>query len=156
MALDFSAYMDVPTDSVEAPLPLPAGHYYATITSWKTIETDYKNGEGPIPQVRLGFKVTAPGDDVDPDALPKGGVVGKLADRDYNLKDGTGHYAIRTLAETSLDLPTKGQHFRDTLDALKGQEVIIYGEVRMGKEGTASEGKSFFDVKKVFGPGHQV
>ena len=55
MALDFSRYLDVPVEDIEAPKPLPAGTSFATIAKWEGREVDYKDGSGKTPVVTISL-----------------------------------------------------------------------------------------------------
>ena len=147
---DFSNYLDVPVEDIEAPLPPPDGHYFATIKAWTQREVDFKQGDGPQAVISLLFTLTSPDTDVDETALPKGGVAGKLVSRDYSLSDGSGQSMLRTLGEDTLDLPVKGHSLRDLLNMLPSQEVKVFIQQRAGKG--ANEGKFYADVKKVLAP----
>ena len=110
MALDFSQYLSKTLDDVEAPKPLPVGHYYATIKSWKGAEADYKQGAGKQPIIILLFSITGATDDIDTDLLPEGGGAGRLVTRDYELADADnrGLYALKRLAAETLNIDIKG------------------------------------------------
>lgn len=147
MALDFSRYLDVPVDTLEAPKPPPIGHYFATIKSWKGAERDYDKATGgpKTPVVEVFFSLTSPDEDVEEDLLPKGGVSGKLVSRDYTLNEESGTYQLRFLAEETCGLPTKGLSLGDTLAMLPGQEV----RVQIGHRAGQDEGQFFPKVLKV-------
>lgn len=143
---DFSKYLEVDVASVEAPRPVPVGHYFAVVNSYKTTEVEYQRGT-KTPVVEITFKITGADDDVDHDQLPEGGGQGKLVTRNYTLNDPdkAGIYALRRLAEETCDLPVKGLSLGDVLDQLKGQDVKLYIEHRAGSE----EGQFFPRVAKV-------
>jgi hypothetical protein len=147
MALDFSKFLDVDVSNIEAPKPIPVGHYFATIKGWKGAERDYAKATGgaKTPVVELTFSITGPDEDVDEDDLPPKGVSGRLVQRDYSLNEESGVYALRRLGEETCGLDVKGLHLSDLLDALKSQEVKLYIEQRAGAE----EGQFFPQVKKV-------
>ena len=153
---DFSAYLNVKAEDIEAPKPLPVGHYHADIVGWKTAERDYKNGEPPQPVVELTFRTTGPDDDVDPADLPTSGGVGILCTKDYRLSmpskgkvEGGGHNQLRRLAEETLGLDVKGLHFEDILNALKGQSVRIQNTPRVDKR---DESVSYNNITAVIAP----
>jgi len=155
MAANFDSYLSVRAEDIEAPKPLPLGHFHAEVTGWKTAERDYKNGEPPVPVVELSFKTTGPDEDVDPSDLPANGGVGVVATKDYRLAEptngkveGGGPHQIRRLAE-SLDLDVKGLDLRDILDALKSQSVKIYNEPRQDKR---DESIFYNNITKVLAP----
>lgn len=147
MALDFSRYLKVQTDTIEPPKPIPVGHYFASIQGWKGAERDYQKATGgaKTPVAEITFKLTAPDDDVDETELPDKGVTGRLVTKDYTLNEEIGLSSLRRLAEDTCDLDVKGLDLGDTLDALKNQDVKLYIEQRAGQE----EGQFFPVVKKV-------
>lgn len=143
MSADFSKFLHVSAEAIERPKPLPLGHYFATIKSYKTAERDFDkaNGGPKTPVVELSFAITSPDTDVedfDPAMLK-----GAPPTKDYKLPDQM--YMIRELAEKACDLPVKGLEFIDVLDALKGQEVKVFNEPRPGRE----EGEFFTNIKRV-------
>ena len=71
MALDFSRYLDVPVEDIEAPKPLPAGTYFATIAKWEGREVDYKDGSGKTPVVTVSFKLTSADTTLTPISCPR-------------------------------------------------------------------------------------
>lgn len=147
MALDFSSYLNVAVESIEQPKAPPIGHYFATIKDWKAAERNYNKASGgaPVPVVQIDFLLTSPDDDVDPSELPKGGIKGRVVNKDYTLNDEFGPAALRALAEKTCALDVKGLNLSDLLPQLKGQEVKVYLEQRAGQE----EGQFFSVVKKV-------
>lgn len=149
MAVDYSKFLDVEVENIEAPKPPPVGHYHATIKSHKVAERNYDKATGgaPTPVVELTFALTSPGDDVDTDLLGEDGLKGKLVSRDYRLSgdDGAGLHQLRKLGEETCGLAVKGLRLGDMLPSLIGQEVQVYVEHRAGSE----EGQLFTQVKKV-------
>lgn len=152
MALDFSKYLDVDAESIPKSIPsLPGGHFHADIAGWKTGERDYDKASGgpKTPVVEISFKITGADTDVEflDGGMTPGSEVGKVVSRDYTLNDPdkTGQVMIRRLAEDTCNLPVKGLHLTDVLDALKGQPVKVFNEPRAGKE----EGQFFSNIKKV-------
>lgn len=143
MALDFSRYLDVAVESIEAPKPLVLGHYFATIKAWKGEEVEYQKGT-KTPIVRVTFALTAADTDVDESLLPPN-YIGRTVDRNYTLNDESGQFQLRKLAEDTCELPVKGLHLGDLLPTLIGQPVRVYIEMRPGSE----EGQFFPQVKKV-------
>lgn len=153
--VDFSKYLDIAVENVEAAKPLPAGHFFATITKWEGKERDYKNGEPPVPVVELSFRTTAPDEDVEPDELPANGGIGVICTKDYRLAtpangkvEGGGQAQLRRLAEDQLELAVAGMHLTDVLDALKGQDCRIYNEPRADKK---EEGVFYTNITRVLG-----
>ena len=146
--VDFSQYLGVEVEKIEAPEAPPIGHYFATIKTYKTEERQYSKDSAPEPVIALFFSITEPDEDSleeNPDAAMK--AKGKLVSKDYSLSDGTGQAAIRALAEKTLELPVKGLTLGDLLDELPGQEVKLYMEQRAGKGDR--EGQFFPKVSKV-------
>lgn len=146
MALDFSRYLDVPVEDIEAPKPLPAGTYFATIAKWEGREVDYKDGSGKTPVVTVSFKLTSADSDVDPDLLPEGGGQGRIVQRDYRLNDPdkAGMYALRRLGEDTCRLPVKGLQLTDLLREVVNQEVKVFNNPK-----TNDEGLTFPRISKV-------
>jgi hypothetical protein len=145
---DFSQYLKVKVEDIEAPEAPPIGHYYATIKSWKTDERQYQKDEAPEPVISIFFTITEP----DEDALEESEAAatkakGKLVSKDYSLSDGSGQDALRKLGEKTLELPVKGLDLEDLLNELPGQEVKLYMEQRAGKG--EREGQFFPKVSKV-------
>ena len=149
MALDFSQYLSKTLDDVEAPKPLPVGHYYATIKSWKGAEADYKQGAGKQPIIILLFSITGATDDIDTDLLPEGGGAGRLVTRDYELADADnrGLYALKRLAAETLNIDIKGLDLESILGTLPGQDVKLYIEQRINPKDP--EAPPFPQVRKV-------
>lgn len=127
MALDFQRYTDVDVESLEAPKPLPAGTYFATIVKQEGREVQYEQGV-KTPVITITFRLLGADDDVDPDALPEGGGVGRTVTRDYRLNDPdkAGQWQLRKLAEDTCRLPVKGYKLTDLLPLLIQQEVKIF------------------------------
>jgi hypothetical protein len=151
MALDLTRYLDVEVESISKVIPsLPAGHYFADISGWKGAERDFDKASGgpKTPVIEVTFKITGASDDVTfgPD-FPEGSEVGKTVTKDYRLNDPdkAGHTMMRRLAEDTCDIPIKGLHFTDMLDAIKGSSVKVFNDPRPGQE----EGQFFPNVKKV-------
>lgn len=147
---DFSAYLHVSMDDIPETTPtLPGGHYFATITTWKTAERDFDKATGgaKTPVVEISFRITGADDDIEADDLPPGGGVGKLVTRDYRLNDGdkAGLTQLRRLATVTCQLDTKGLELPDVLDLLKGQEVKVYNVPRPGR----NEGEFFANITQV-------
>lgn len=147
MALDFSRFLKVNVDDIPKTLPsLPGGHFYATIKSWKGAERFYdkENPKKGTPVIELTFTINSPSDDVDESQLLDGKLPVSIGTRDYNLAEG-GSTHLRNLAEDTLGLDVKGLELEDILDAMRGQECLVYNEPRAGKE----EGQFYTNLKKV-------
>ena len=147
---DFSSYLSVDMADVPKTVPsLPGGHYFATVSGWKTAERNYDKATGgpPTPVVEISFRVTSADEDVDTTLLPAGGGAGKILTKDYRLNDPdrTGQVMLRRLAEETCGLPVKGYDLESLLDALKGSEVKVFNVPRPGQE----EGQFFPNVTKV-------
>lgn len=151
MALDLTKYLDVPVESVSKIIPsLPGGHFFADVQGWKGVERDYDkaNGGPKTPVVEVTFKLTGADEDVTfTDDFPEGTEQGKTVTKDYRLNDPdkAGHTMLRRLAEDTCGIPTKGLHFADMLDAMKGSSVKVFNDPRPGQE----EGQFFPNIKKV-------
>ncbi len=146
----FDSYLKIDMADVPKSVPsLPGGHWFATISGWKTAERNYDKATGgpPTPVVEISFRVTGADDDVDTTALPAGGGVGKILTKDYRLNDPdkTGQVMLRRLAEETCGLPVKGYDLESLLDALKGSEVKVFNVPRPGQE----EGQFFPNVTRV-------
>ena len=147
---DFSSYLEKSMDDVPKSLPsLPAGHFFAVISDWKTGERKYDktNPKNITPVVELTFKITGPDDDVDTSQLPEGGGIGRIVTKDYTLNDAEqrGQISLRRIAEVACELDVKGQALADVLDALKGQDVRVHNAPKAGKE----EGQFYNNVDMV-------
>lgn len=151
MALDLTKYLDIPVESVSKIIPsIPGGHFFADVQGWKGAERDYdkKDGGPKTPVIEVTFKLTGADEDVVfTDSFPEGTEVGKTVTKDYRLNDPdkAGHTMLRRLAEDTCKLPTKGLHFIDMLDAMKGSSVKVFNDPRPGQE----EGQFFPNIKKV-------
>jgi len=150
MALDLSSYLKVDMDTVPKRLPsLPAGHFFADITGWKTAVRNYGAERPEVPVVALSFKITGPDDDVeDPSSVP----ANKTVTKDYKLNhpDKLGHIMLRRLAEDTCGLSVKGLELDGVLDALKGQSVKVYSQPRPNNK---EEGEFYDNITKVL-PAH--
>jgi hypothetical protein len=152
---DYSEYLNVNVEDIEEPLPPPTGHYSGTIKSFRTRDIDYNSGDGPLPHLTMDIQLGGPLDDVDTDAMPKGGVKGKLVSKDYRLDNGEGQSQIRKLAEKELGLAVQGLQLSDLIrEHLPKQEVIVQMDQREGKG--EREGQFFPIVKKILSPNHEV
>lgn len=148
MALDFSRYLKVEVDSIEAPTAPPIGHYFAKVQSWKGQERDYDKATGgpKTPVVEVTFKITAPDQDAEEeDPIGAAKAVGRLVTRDYSLTDESGMYALRRLTGETCGIDTKGLDLSDALDACKGSDVKVYNVPRAGRE----EGQFYSNITKV-------
>lgn len=145
MPANFDAFLDVDVSTIEAPKPLPIGHYFADIKAWKTTEVEYQKGT-KTPIVQLDFKLTGPDEDVDLDDMPEGNGVGRVVNRNYTLNDENGPFMLRKLAEETCQLDTKGLKLKDVLPQLIGQPVKLFIKQRMGGEDGA---QAFPQVDKV-------
>ena len=148
MALDFSKYLNVDVDSIEAPAAPPLGHYHAQFVSWKGAERDYDkaNGGPKTPVVEVTFKITAPDTDAEEeDAAAAAKAVGRLVSKDYTLSDEAGMYGLRRLTSETCGVDTKGLALEDALNACKGADVKVFNQPRPGKE----EGVFYTNIKSV-------
>lgn len=145
--LDFSAYLGVKVDDIEAPKPLPLGHYYATFKSWKGAERDYDkaNGGPKTPVVELTFSLDEPCDDVEPEELPDKGVNGRIVTKDYQLNDEIGLNGLKLFTSKACGVDTKGLDLGDALDACLSSTVKLFNEPRPGKE----EGQFFPNIRRI-------
>lgn len=151
MAKDFSTYLNVAVESIEAPRAAPAGHYFAVFQSWKGAERDYAKASGgpPTPVVECTYKITAPDTDAseeDADAANK--AVNRLVTKDYTLNEESGLYALRQMLAVACGIDTKGLDLSDALDAAKGSDVKVYNVPRAGKE----EGQFYNNIVRVLPP----
>ncbi len=147
MAVDFSNYLSVPVDSIEAPKAAPTGHYFATLQAWKGAERFYAGKGGPAtPVVELTLKITGPDADAseeDPTGAEK--AIGKLVTKDYNLSEESGMYGLRRFTAETCGVDTKGLDLSDALDACKSATVKIFNQPRAGKE----EGQYYNNVTMI-------
>jgi len=143
--LDFSSYLSKSVDDIEAPKPLPGGHFLATFKSWKGAERDYDkaNGGPKTPVVELTFNQLQPDEDVE-DELPSG-LSNMAVTKDYRLNDDVGLFGLKRFASETCDVDTKGLDLNDALDACLGSTVKLFNEPRPGQE----EGQFFTNIKRV-------
>ncbi len=147
MAVDFSNYLSVPVDSIEAPKAAPTGHYFATFVSSKGTERFYDGKGGKAtPVCELTLKLTGADTDAqeeDPIAAEK--CVGKLVTKDYTLSEESGMYNLRRFVSETCGVDTKGLDLGDALDACKGSAVKVFNQPRAGKE----EGQFYNNITKI-------
>lgn len=156
MAANFDHYLSVKSENIENVKALPVGHYFATITGWKTKETDFKQGKGPQPMLEISLKTDGPSDDVEESDLPANGGQGVLISKDFEFAsvgndgktEGGAAAQMRKLAD-QLDLDVTGLELRDILDALKGQQVLAYNEPRADK---SDPEVTYTNIKKLLAP----
>ena len=136
--VDFSSYLNVKAEDIERPRPLPIGHFFATLQSWRGVERFYdkENPKKATPSIELTFKIDGPDHDVDTFAVPAN-LVGSLCTRDYNLVEqkgdkveGGGQAQLKRLAAETMGLDIKGLDLEGILDAMKGSAVRVYNEPR--------------------------
>lgn len=144
---DFSSYLNVSMDDVPKTIPsLPAGHFFADITGWKTAERNFDKATGgpPTPVVEISLRITDADDDVEDTTVP---CKGKVVTKDYRLNDPdrAGHTMLRRLAESTCGLDVKGLELEDVLEALKGQPVKVFNVPRPGQE----EGVFFANITRI-------
>lgn len=134
---DFSSYLNVEVDTIEAPTAGPAGHYFATLQGWKSAERNYAKATGgpPTPVVELTFKISGPDTDADEeDSTRAQKMTGKIVTKDYTLSEEAGMYGLRRFTSETCGVDTKGLHLSDALDACKGADVKVFNAPRAGKE----------------------
>lgn len=150
MAANFDKYLDVAVESVETPQAPPIGHWFASIQGVKFGERSYEKGsDEKTPVIEFQMKLDSPDEDVDADevAADEKGFAGRMVTKDYRLDDGTGLAFLRKVAEDYLDLDVKGLSIRDLIPLVKGGQVKIYHEHRMGTGD--NEGRAFSKVSKI-------
>ncbi len=150
MALDFTKYLSVQVDTIEAPRAAPLGHYFADFMSWKGAERDFDKASGgpKTPVVELTFKITGADTDAeeqDPDGAAK--AVGKLVTRDYTLSEESGLFQLRRFTSDICGVDTKGLELDHALDACKGTTVKVFNEPRADKR---NEGVFFNNITRIF------
>lgn len=146
--VDFSKYLDVKVDTIEAPKSAPVGHYFASFVSWKGAERFYEGKGGPAtPVVELTFKITGADEDAEEeDAEAATKATGKLVTKDYNLSEESGMFGLRRFTAETCGIDTKGLGLSDALDACKGSGVKVFNEPRADKR---NEGVFFNNITKV-------
>lgn len=122
---DFSAYLNTPIDNIEAPKPLPTGHYFATIKTPGWASKEAKN-EKKTPMVEVGFDIQSADEDVEVDLLPENGVAGKSMFNNYTLNNERGMFQLRQLIEAVIGDSSKGLSLADGLAQIGGQPVKLY------------------------------
>lgn len=143
--VNFDQYLNKSIDEIEAPKPLPVGHYFATIGNpgWKVKES---KGEKKSPMVEVEFTLQSADADVDPAMLPEGGVANKRVQTNFVLTSEFGQFNLRRMMEEALGLPVSGLSLGDGLAQIAGQPVKLYIEQRNATDGTDNV---FADVKKI-------
>lgn len=149
---NFDSYLDIEVESIERPQAPPVGHYSpCRIAAWKQGERAF-NKDDPskkTPVIEIFFQLGSPEEDARENAESFGvdaeSFVGRTVSRDYDLSDPQGQFGLRRMAEDTCSLDVKGLKLREVLDQLKGQEVKLYMEQRVGRE----EGEFFPKVSKV-------
>lgn len=150
MAANFDSYLDIPVESIERPAPPPVGHYFATIKKFQPMERNFGEGREKTPVIELTFALTSPDTDATEEGANEDTCRGKTVTKDYELGDPQGQFALRQLAEETLNLPVKGLSLRDVLAQLPNSEVKLFIDHRQGKG--EREGQFFAQVKKVLSP----
>lgn len=138
MALDFSTYLTREVESIEAPKPIPPGHYFATVKSWEAKESKEKK----TPMIAVSFSITDADTDVDTDALPEGGVNNRVVSTNFTLNNEFGAHQLRQMIE-ALGIDTKGLTLGDALEHINGQPCKLEISQRMYNDQPQAE------VKKV-------
>lgn len=150
-SVDFSKYLGVQVDTIEAPRAAPEGHYLGTFVKWAPAERNYNKATGgpPTPVIELTLKCTATLDDaIEADSTAAEKAIGRLFTKDYALDDDAGLYAIRRFASEACGVDTTGLSIADGLDAAKGSDVKFFNKPRPGKE----EGVFYNNVTSIFAP----
>lgn len=139
---DFSSYLNVQIDSIEAPKPLPEGHYFAITTNpgWETVESSQKK----TPMLKVTFELQSAAEDVDPGLLPENGVAGKKLSTNFILNNESGPHFARQMMEEAMGLPVAGLSLGEGLQQIAGQPVKLYITQRQLDDGTLIN-----DVKKI-------
>jgi len=78
--VDFRSILSNKVGAIEKPKPLPMGTYAAVFDSWEAQEI----GQKKTPGIKVTFKLTAPGDDVDMDELEQVGGLPAVMKRKVN------------------------------------------------------------------------
>jgi hypothetical protein len=131
---DFTKFLKVKVEDIEAAPCPPAGHYFANIKSWKTDEKSYdKSSSTKTPVVTLFFVLVSPDDDVEESELPEGGCAsfGPVT-RDYTLSEANSLNSLRKVGEMACEIDAKGLDLEDLLNAMRGQQVKLFMEQRAG------------------------
>lgn len=150
MAVDFKGMLSKPVDSAERPKPLPAGTYFGHVGKFEFLESKEKK----TPYVRFHLKLTAPGDDVSPDALmmtdSKGhqsvvDVTKKPLRKDFYITEDA-LFRLREFIE-SCGISSEGRSFNETIPELMNAPVLISVTQRPGQ----NPEDIFNDVDKIVG-----
>lgn len=130
MAVDFKALLSKNVDDVKRPVPLPAGTYQGFIGTHKFDES--KNKKTPF--VRFMIKLTAPGNDVDPNELD-GIELGKREyGKDYYLTPDAD-YRVKDLA-ASCGISVTGRSLGEVIEDIANVPVIVEMKHRNSEDGT--------------------
>lgn len=124
---DFSSYLTIEVDAIPEIKPLPIGHYFATIKSHEFKESREKK----TPMMMVSFSITDADTDVDVDALPPGGVSGRVVSTNFTLNNEFGMDGLRKMVKDALHIDTKGLSLGDALEHIDGQPCRIQIEQRM-------------------------
>lgn len=129
MAVDFKALLSKSTDTIERPKPLPPGTYQAIIGQHKYDESTQKK----TPFVRFFIQPTAPGPDIDSDALAGIDLSKKKLQKDYYLT-ADAEYRVKDLA-TSCGIKTQGRSLGEMIEDIANVPVIIEVKHRNSQDG---------------------
>lgn len=137
MALDFSQYLSKEVDSIEAPKPIPPGHYHATVKAWEAKESKEKK----TPMISVSFSIVDADTDVDQDALPPGGVANRVVSTNFTLNNEFGAYQLRQMID-ALGIDSKGISLGDALEHINGLPCKLQITQRMYNDQPQAEVKA--------------
>lgn len=141
MSVDFKALLSKPTDTIERPLPWPAGTYFGIVKGYELVESKQKK----TPGVQYNFTITGAGPDIPQDDL-EGIDLSKRAFRTTFWLTPDSEYRLKEFIQ-SLGIPTAGRTFGELLPECNSQEVVLEITQRNSDDGT----EIFNDVNKVKG-----
>ena len=124
--VDFASLLDAKVEEAERPKPLPKGTYTVQVQRHDTGTSSRKG----TPYIRVFFKITGAGDDVDKDKLNDPSIQRSLEKEkfdDFYMTDAS-LFMLREFLENALKLKVgSGRTFKDALAEIKGKRAqVIY------------------------------
>lgn len=124
--VDFRAILSNKVGAIEKPKPLPVGNYAAVVDSWEPQEV----GKNKTPAIRVNFRLTAPGENVDMDELEQVGGLPAVLKRKVNAAYWLTEDAMYRLREFMEDV-CKAENTEDRsisevmADCLQAPVVVV-------------------------------
>lgn len=132
--VDVKSLLGRKIEDVEAPKPVPAGHYKATIRGHEF----GKSTKNQTPYVRFIVTLSDPDDDVDDSALDAFGGLEKLMNRKmyvtfFLTEDAI--FRLRDFFEKDLKLDISGRNFDDVIPEVNGLDFKVLIEQTLSDKG---------------------